>query len=693
MQLAAFPTASHSPFISSGVLSGVPSRRTAEPNGLLTDLGNFLTVLRGEAGILPPDAALNNRKDLIQPLCPGNSGCQAQKRASPNAVSQSFVSSGASGESSTHPLGARRDNSQDHSAQANSARGELSQQDKTPADTSEIALSPPVLPPPLPQGDPELISPAVSAPGLVAPGLVAPEMCDQSQTLCGSGGNLIPASERNLIADTSRSAIITSHPLVQQRPNSKENSPKLNVKTDSVWPVTPLASRSPAESIPLLFSFGLGLSVISPSAIGPSAIIPSVISLPANSLAANSLVANSLAANSLVEKTPPAVAEHQQSQELLPSNVPAGSPPAGAVQPTPLLSGDGRLSSQAPPPAEKRSAVELESSPLGKLAFKAILTPLDGFAASDAHSHTNADLNAGGMIPKPGTLAAGLSVRLVAVDPYERPADVPEPQSKLQSTDASNQGMNSEEIAVQPPAPGNSGDGAPRNPAENQQAEPGLRTDANRPPVTAESINPPAEKAAPGQVAPGQIAPEQVANIPIIATPSGSISPVKPQPSENNPATAKLESKTETSLPNQPQAAREISVKLSRPEMPNVDIRLSDRGGRILVSVRSESPELAASLRSDLGELVGRLEGRGYQAETAVPSERIEASHFVGLNQPGNAGQSQSGPGQSGPDHSGPDEHTPGNSSHQQNQQEPRRRPQPLLDHSPSFSLDEVQLQ
>ena len=157
-------------------------------------------------------------------------------------------------------------------------------------------------------------------------------------------------------------------------------------------------------------------------------------------------------------------------------------------------------------------------------------------------------------------------------------------------------------------------------------------------------------------------------------TPSGNTPSNGNQPTGNLPTATKIESKSEINPANPPPPTREISVKVSHAEMPNVDIRLSDRGGKILLSVRSESPELAQTLRSDLGDLVGRLERKGYQTDTVVPDgnsssiRQLAAGHLQE--------SSQQDRGDNGAGHP--------------NQQESRRRPQSPPDER-TFSLEEVQ--
>lgn len=71
-----------------------------------------------------------------------------------------------------------------------------------------------------------------------------------------------------------------------------------------------------------------------------------------------------------------------------------------------------------------------------------------------------------------------------------------------------------------------------------------------------------------------------------------------------------------------PQArpARQISLKLTSEDATRVSVDVSEKGGKVQIAVRSADPELTKSLRSDLGDLVGRLEGKGFKTEAWVPT-------------------------------------------------------------------------
>jgi hypothetical protein len=111
------------------------------------------------------------------------------------------------------------------------------------------------------------------------------------------------------------------------------------------------------------------------------------------------------------------------------------------------------------------------------------------------------------------------------------------------------------------------------------------------------------------------------------------------------------ESKRVASPPEQTPApaTREISFRLAGPESSAVDVKLIDRAGKVHVAVRSADGELAHTLRGDLPELIGRLEQRGFSAETWTPAEHstiaAHASEGARHETPGNGAHSQDSPG------------------------------------------------
>jgi hypothetical protein len=67
---------------------------------------------------------------------------------------------------------------------------------------------------------------------------------------------------------------------------------------------------------------------------------------------------------------------------------------------------------------------------------------------------------------------------------------------------------------------------------------------------------------------------------------------------------------------------REISMRITSPESPSVDITLVDRAGSVRVAVRTPDAELSHSLQGGLSELVQRLERQGYETESWTPVDR-----------------------------------------------------------------------
>ncbi len=73
--------------------------------------------------------------------------------------------------------------------------------------------------------------------------------------------------------------------------------------------------------------------------------------------------------------------------------------------------------------------------------------------------------------------------------------------------------------------------------------------------------------------------------------------------------------------------AREIQIQVNRGEQ-RVDLRLTERGGEVLVAVRTPDPQLAGTLREDLPQLSSRLEQAGFRAETWHPAASTAESNL-----------------------------------------------------------------
>jgi len=109
------------------------------------------------------------------------------------------------------------------------------------------------------------------------------------------------------------------------------------------------------------------------------------------------------------------------------------------------------------------------------------------------------------------------------------------------------------------------------------------------------------------------------------------------QAGDSQPAT-KVETGPEINAASQPQPARQISLKLTGPDSAKVDVELSEKGGKVQVAVRTADRELAKSLQGDLGDLVGRLETKGFKTEVWIPGAS-HVSHAAAASEPSSAGQ------------------------------------------------------
>ena len=112
----------------------------------------------------------------------------------------------------------------------------------------------------------------------------------------------------------------------------------------------------------------------------------------------------------------------------------------------------------------------------------------------------------------------------------------------------------------------------------------------------------------------------------------------------------KVASEPEIKVGIPPPPTRQISLRLSADDSSRVTVDLIQKAGKVQVAVRTLDQELAKSLQTDLGDLVGRLESKGFKTETWVPTP---AHHVATLSQRSNSNggfdQSQhSGSGQGG---------------------------------------------
>ena len=96
------------------------------------------------------------------------------------------------------------------------------------------------------------------------------------------------------------------------------------------------------------------------------------------------------------------------------------------------------------------------------------------------------------------------------------------------------------------------------------------------------------------------------------ATPGRETPPALQEQSASAPLAPDLKSETKPAGPSQP--LREIAVRVEQADSSRLEIKLTDRFGQMQVAVRTGDRELAKTLQADLGDLVSRLEDKGFKA-------------------------------------------------------------------------------
>lgn len=132
-----------------------------------------------------------------------------------------------------------------------------------------------------------------------------------------------------------------------------------------------------------------------------------------------------------------------------------------------------------------------------------------------------------------------------------------------------------------------------------------------------------------------------------------------------------------------PQPARQISLKLTGADSTKVDVELTEKAGKVQVAVRTEDRELAKSLQSDLGGLVGRLESKGFKTEAWAPAESRHSP--VAASEQSNFSNSQGDPRQPG---SGTEHQQPGRQG--QNGSNPRQQARWMAQLNQTISTEET---
>lgn len=84
-----------------------------------------------------------------------------------------------------------------------------------------------------------------------------------------------------------------------------------------------------------------------------------------------------------------------------------------------------------------------------------------------------------------------------------------------------------------------------------------------------------------------------------------------------------------------PGSAQQITVRVSSPQTPAVDLHVVQRAGQVEVAVRTPDAGLEAALRQDLGTLVHSLERSGFHTETFVPVSAAASTSSAQMNSQG----------------------------------------------------------
>jgi len=96
--------------------------------------------------------------------------------------------------------------------------------------------------------------------------------------------------------------------------------------------------------------------------------------------------------------------------------------------------------------------------------------------------------------------------------------------------------------------------------------------------------------------------------------PSAPAAPTQPEPA---------------AAPTHTAAAHDIKIQVGGEGEPKVEVRVTDRGGDVVVAVRTPDSRLAGDLRQDLPSLATRLEQSGYHATTWQPAADSERQRLA----------------------------------------------------------------
>lgn len=232
----------------------------------------------------------------------------------------------------------------------------------------------------------------------------------------------------------------------------------------------------------------------------------------------------------------------------------------------------------------------------------------------------------------PERLPDKLGARTIAQTPEQ---DRAEPPSQLASdrpgTSLSARTLGADKQTAGPPP--HSGNAEATHPASDpSMAAPGSDTaaGAGTKPAAKEAGNPPAQKLSPapgnhdgaGMSADGVLLGRSTGPAGALGGRTKTVAPDSPQPA----------ARTEAAPAPPAPSIRELSLRLGAATSSPVDVQLAAKAGKVQVAVRTPDVDLAKSLQTNLGELVGRLEEKGFKTEAWTPQTAVPSG--LALRQP-----------------------------------------------------------
>lgn len=170
-----------------------------------------------------------------------------------------------------------------------------------------------------------------------------------------------------------------------------------------------------------------------------------------------------------------------------------------------------------------------------------------------------------------------------------------------------------------PPVSGPSAGESESEAAGDAGIKPGAKSLGNLP--AQKLAPPPGNHESPGTPADGAL-PVRSANP--TETPTGRTPTGGPENPETRPA-----GRTEAAPVLPSPSIREVSIRLGAATSTPVDVQLTAKAGKVQVAVRTPDLDLAKTLQTNLGELVGRLEEKGFKTAAWTPQATTHAGLAV----------------------------------------------------------------